>query len=95
MADPAKIQALADRAKHLTALAESPSFPVFKDIIEGKVRMEMRRFIGSPVVSQQELDYGRGLMHGLQSALLIIERGEQEFQRAVKAARVIEEEGVT
>ncbi len=90
-----KIQALADRAKHLTALAESPSFPVFKDIIEGKVRMEMRRFIGSPVVSQQELDYGRGLMHGLQSALVIIERGEAEFQRAVKMSRAIEEEGVT
>ena len=87
---PESVQRLADRAKHLTALAESPSFPVFKEIIEGKIRSETRKFIGTPVVSQQELDYGRGLLNGLQSALTIIERGEREFERAMKHARALE-----
>ena len=85
-----RVAKLADRAKHLTALSESPSYPVFKEIVEGKIRSETRRFIGTPVVSQQELDYGRGLLNGLQTALLIIERGEKQFELAMRQARALE-----
>lgn len=85
-----KVARLADRAKHLTALHESPSYPIFKEIVEGKIRAETKRFIGTPVVSQQELDYGRGLLNGLQSALVIIERGETEFRKAMRQAQALE-----
>jgi hypothetical protein len=90
MLQPDKVRLLADRAKHLTALHESPSFPVFKEIVEAKIRSETRRFIATPVVSQQELDYGRGLLNGLQSALTIIERGEAEFRKAMKQAQTLQ-----
>lgn len=90
--DAAKVAKLADRAQHLTALKESPSFPVFKQIIETKIQREVKRFVSTPVVSQQELDYGRGLLHGLQSALVVIESGEREFQRAMRLAQALEEE---
>ena len=83
---------LADNARHLTALHESPSFPVFKEIVERKIRSETQRFISTPVVSQQELDYGRGLLNGLRQALAIIEQGEKEFERAMRMARVLDEE---
>lgn len=85
-----RVQRLADQAKHLSALKESPSYPIFKEIIERKIQSETRRFIGSPVVSQQELDYGRGLLNGLQSALTIIESGEKEFQKAMRQAQALE-----
>lgn len=86
-----QVTRLADRAKHLTALKESPSYPVFKEIVERKIEVETKRFISTPVVSQQELDYGRGLLNGLQAALGIIERGEKEFERAMRMAQTLEE----
>lgn len=87
-----KVARLADRARHLTALHESPSYPIYRDILQAKIDRETERFISTPVVSQQELDYGRGLMNGLRAALTILERGEQEFQRAMKLAQTLDEE---
>lgn len=89
---PDKVAALADRARHLTALHESPSYPIYREILQAKIDREIGRFISTPNVSQQELDYGRGLMNGLRAALVILERGEQEFQRAMKLAQVLGEE---
>ncbi len=85
-----RVAALADRARHLTALHESPSYPIYKEIVEAKIAVETKRFISTPVVSQQELDYGRGLLNGLQAALSIIERGEKEFENAMRMARALE-----
>lgn len=93
--DREKVTKLADRARHLTALKESPSFPVFKEILETKIRVETKRFIGTPVVSAQELDYGRGLLNGLQAALSIIEGGEREFQKAMRLAQAMDEQEET
>lgn len=90
--DAEKVTKLADRARHLTALKESPSFPVFKEIVERKIQVETRKFIGTPVVSAQELDYGRGLLNGLQAALSIIEGGEKEFERAMRMAQALDDE---
>ena len=92
MADADKVRILAERAKHLSALKESPSYPIYRDILEGKIRTETRRFISTPVVSQQELDYGRGLLNGLRSALDVIERGEKQFEQAMRQARLLDEE---
>jgi hypothetical protein len=50
--DDAKIAALAERATHLTALKNTPSYPILKEIIEGKIRVEMRRFVSTVQVSQ-------------------------------------------
>jgi hypothetical protein len=36
------------------------------------------------------LDYGRGLLNGLQSALTIIERGEAEFRKAMRQAQTLD-----
>ena len=89
--DSAKVQELADRATHLTALKNSPSYPTFKQILEEKINRETRVFLRTAKVSQQELDYGRGLLWGLKNALDVIERGEEEFEKAMKMARAIEE----
>lgn len=65
---------------------------MLKEIIEGKIQLETRKFISVPVVGQQELDYGRGLMRGLLTVLDVIEKGEKEFERALQQARQIEAE---
>lgn len=91
--DSEKVRQLTDRARHLTAIKSSPSYPVLKDIIEGKIRAEIRRFIGNPSVPAQQLDYGRGFLRGMQTVLDVIERGEKELERAIKAARLLEDEG--
>lgn len=85
-----KVEALRERSQHLIALRESPSYPVLREIIDGKVRREVDRFIETPVVSQQELDYGRGFLNGIRLCLMVIEKGEQEFEKAVQQARVLE-----
>lgn len=89
--DRSKVQALADRAKHLTAISESPSYPILKSIIDAKVQRETRKFIATPTASQQELDYARGMLFGMQSILTIIEKGEEEFKKAMRMARVLDE----
>ena len=89
--DQERVTKLADRAKHLTALKESPSYPVYREILETKIQKETARFISTPVVSQQELDYGRGLMNGLRQALAILENGEREFQKAMRMAQALDE----
>lgn len=85
-----KIQAQRERAQHLVALRESPSFPIFKEIVETKIRREVNKFIGTAVISQQELDYGRGFFNGLQTALDIIEKGEAQLEAAIRAAQTLE-----
>jgi hypothetical protein len=85
---PEKIQTLADRAKHLIAISELPSYPVLKEIVEGKIRTETRKFIGTPDLSDQHLDYTRGLLCGMQVVLDIIEGGPNELARAMKMAQL-------
>jgi hypothetical protein len=87
---PEKIRALADRAKHLTAISETPSYPVLKEIIEGRINAETRKFIGVPEVSPQHLDYTRGLLRGMQLVLDVIERGPKEFDQAMRMAQLEE-----
>jgi hypothetical protein len=40
------------------------------------------------------LDYGRGLLRGMQAVLDVIEKGEKELETAIRRARALEEEGV-
>lgn len=88
--DEQKVAKLADRAQHLVALKNSPSFPVYRDIIEGRVEAEQRKFVSSAVVSQQALDYARGLMFGLTWAVRVVEDGERAFQRALRQAQTLD-----
>lgn len=92
MANPEKIQKLANTAKHLIAISETPSYPVLKEIIEKKIADQTNRFVSTPVVSQQELDYHRGVLHGMRVVLDTIEKGPAEFERAMRQARLSEEE---
>lgn len=89
MANPAQVR---ERAQHLIALRESPSFPVFREILETKIRQQTRRFISVPDLTAQQLDYHRGVLNGLQVALDVIEKGPQEFERAMRLARLEEGE---
>lgn len=85
-----------ERATHLVTLKESPSYPVLKEIIETKIRQEMRKFLETPAVSQQELDYFRGRFSGMRIVLDVIEKGEQQLELAIRAAQALEEaEGVS
>ena len=87
---PEKIRVLADRAKHLIAISETPSYPILKEIVEGKIAAETRKFIATPEVSPQHLDYTRGLLRGMQVVLDVIERGPKEFEQAMKMAQLEE-----
>lgn len=86
-----KIRAQRERAQNLIAIKESSSYPVLKEIVEAKIRREMRTFISTPAVSQQELDYGRGLLAGMQAVLDVVEKGEQQLELAIKQAHLLEE----
>ena len=88
---PDKVRALADRARHLIAISETPSYPILKEIIEGKINVEIRKFIGVPVVSAQQLDYTRGLLRGMQVVLDVIEKGPKEFEKAMQMANLEEQ----
>jgi len=87
---PEKIHALANRAKHLIAISETPSYPVLKEIVEAKIAAETRKFISTPEVSAQHLDYTRGLLRGMQVVLDVIERGPKEFEQAMRMAQMEE-----
>ncbi len=81
---------LADRAKHLIAISETPSYPFLKEIVEGKISAETRKLISTPEVSPQHLDYTRGLLRGMQVVLDVIERGPKEFEQAMRMAQIEE-----
>jgi hypothetical protein len=81
---------LAERATHLIALRESPSYPILKDILEKRIAVETRRLVSTPIALQQGLDWGRGFIYGLQTLVVTIEKGEQELERAIKQARALE-----
>ena len=83
--------ALADRAKHLIALKESPSYPILKAILEDRIAVETRRLISTPIALPQGLDWGRGFIYGLQSCIATIEKGENELRKAIRQAQVLEE----
>ncbi len=87
-----KIRSLRERAQHLIAISETPSYGALKEIIEAKINVETRKFIGTPEVSQQQLDYTRGLLRGMQIVLDVVEKGPKEFDRAMQMARLSEEE---
>ena len=67
-----------------------PSYPVLKEIVEGKIATETRKLISTPEVSAQHLDYTRGLLRGMQVVLDVIERGPKEFEQAMKMAQLEE-----
>lgn len=90
MANEQKIREKREEAQHLIAIKESPSYPVLKAIVEEKIQAEFRKFVAEPAVSQQGLDYARGEMFGMQWVLNVIERGEKEFQKAVRMAQTAE-----
>ena len=96
---PDKVAALADRAKHLIAIRESPSYPILKDILEHRIDVETRRLVSIPVALPQGLDWGRGFIYGMQTCLATIEKGEKELEQAIRQARALDAlegaEGVT
>lgn len=89
--DSTKARAKADTAKHLSALANSPSFPAFKQIIEADVEQKLDRFLRTETLTDQQLDYSRGWVAGLRYAVSVIEDGEREFQKAMEVVQRIEE----
>lgn len=92
MANPEKVRLLRERAEHLIAISQVPSYPILKEIVEGKIRTETRKLIGTPEITGQHLDYTRGLLMGMQTVLDVIEKGPQELDRAIAMARANEEE---
>lgn len=85
-----RIQRQRERAQHLIAIREFPSYPVLKEIVEQRVKRDMMKFIGTPVLSQQEIDFGRGFMFGLQTVIEIVENGEKQLEAAVRQAQALE-----
>lgn len=85
-----RIQRQRERGQHLIALRESSSYPILKQIVEAKVAKESRKFISTASVSNQELDWGRGFMFGMQTVLEIIENGEKVLEQAIRAAQALE-----
>lgn len=90
MPSAAKLQEKRDEAQHLISIAASPSWPVVKELLNQKREKEMRRMIGTAVVSQQELDFGRGMLFGFQTFIDLIEKGPAVLERTVRIAQALE-----
>ncbi len=88
---PEKVKALAAQAHHLIAISETPSYPILKGIVEKKIENETRKFISTPELSDQHLDYTRGLLCGMRVVLDMIEGGQNELARAMILAQQLEE----
>ena len=69
---------LAERATHLTAIKNSPSWPTVRELINAKIERELRTFLAASDVDDAKLHYGRGRLQGMRIMLLMVEKGEEE-----------------
>lgn len=81
---------LAERATHLTAIKNSPSWPFVRDLMLKKIDQKLNTFLGASEVTNEALHYGRGYLQGMKVMLLMVEAGEQEYEKAVRAAQALE-----
>lgn len=81
---------LRDRAQHLIELKGSASWPVVKQILEEKIQGKVNVLVGGASLSDTELHYGRGYIQGMKVMVALIEDGEKEFSKAMKAAKALE-----
>ena len=86
----AAVTRLAERAQHLTAVKNSPSWPVVKAILEEQIEKAFSQLVGNATLSNEQLHYGRGRVQGMRVMLLMVEAGEKEYQKAMKAAQALE-----
>ena len=83
-------QELAARAQHLIAIKNSPSWPVVRDLMQTKIDKHTNTYFGADSLSNEKLHYGRGYIQGMRVMLLMVEAGEQEYERAIKNAQALE-----
>ncbi len=81
---------LQDRAKHLTAIKNTPSWPVVRDLVQAKFDAHLRTFLALSDVTDTKLHYGRGYLQGMRVMLMMVENGEKAYEDAVAAARALE-----
>ena len=85
-----QIERQRDKAHHLIAIAETPSWPIVKQLLEEKREKEFRKMVGTAVLSQQELDFGRGMLFGFQTFIDLIEQGPKVLEQAIRQAQALE-----
>lgn len=90
-----KAQILADRATHLTAIKNSPSWPTVKATMEDKIDSQLKLFLGQNSLTDAALHYGRGYIQGMRVMLLMVEGGEKEFEKAIQTAQALEQSEVS
>lgn len=85
-----KVRELADRAQHLVAVKNSPSWPVVEAIIRGQIEKKTTMLCGTGDIADSKLHHLRGHIHGLKYVLAVVNGGEKEFEEAVKRAKALE-----
>ena len=86
-----RLREIRERGEHLVAIKSVPSWPAVKDIFQRKIDGELRRMVNTPVVDRQALDYGRGLIRGMQAFIDAIDKGEQTLEEAIRKASLLEQ----
>lgn len=74
-------QRKADYAKHLAAIASSPSYIVFKEVLEEKQAQTVRVLFSNTPATDAELGYLRGYGAAIRYVIATIEGGEDEFAK--------------
>ncbi len=81
---------LAERAQHLIAIKESPSWPILRQIIEAQIESKVTVLCSVSDLDDAKLHHLRGHVHGLRYVVAVVEGGEKEFERSVRDARALE-----
>lgn len=87
-----KARRLADEARHLVAIKNSPSWPVVEEIIRRQIESKTTVLCSTGDIADSKLHHLRGHIHGLKYVLAVVNGGEKAFEQAVKAAQVLDDD---
>lgn len=89
--DEAKLARLRERAHHLTAVRDFPSWQAVKAVADDK-REKTIAVLCDTSMDDRELHRLRGFISGLAYLVEVVENGEQAFQRALQSVERLQRE---
>ena len=93
--DAEKLKVIGDRAQELSKLKKHPSWPVLREIFEGKKNQWFgslaRSLMAGQLVDQREIDRKAGFFAGAEWILDNPDMAEASLNRALKKAQTLEE----
>ena len=89
--NPDKVAKLNERAQHLIAIKESPSWPTLRGILEAQIDAKTTLLCGVSDLPEAKLHHLRGHVHGLRYVVEVVENGEKALEKAIQQARALAE----